>query len=36
VRTIEKQGRWTPEEIRLAFSRTLGMDLTNPAPPKTE
>ena len=36
VRTIEKPGRWTPEEIRLVFSRTLGMDLVNPAPPKTE
>jgi NAD(P)-dependent dehydrogenase (short-subunit alcohol dehydrogenase family) len=36
VRTIEKQGRWTPEEIGLVFSRTLGMDLVNPAPPKPE
>ena len=34
VRTIEKDGRWTPEEIEMVFSRTLGMDLANPAPPK--
>jgi NAD(P)-dependent dehydrogenase (short-subunit alcohol dehydrogenase family) len=34
VRTIEKDGRWTPEEIEMIFSRTLGMDLVNPAPPK--
>ncbi|HLK11203.1 MAG TPA: SDR family NAD(P)-dependent oxidoreductase [Candidatus Binatia bacterium] len=32
VRTIQKEGRWTPEEIALVFSRTLGMDLVNPAP----
>jgi len=34
VRTIQKDGRWTPEEIATIFSRTLGMDLVNPAPPK--
>jgi NAD(P)-dependent dehydrogenase (short-subunit alcohol dehydrogenase family) len=32
VRTIQKDGRWTPEEIAVLFSRTLGMDLVNPAP----
>ena len=35
VRTIRTPGRWTPEDIALVFSRTLGMDLTNPAPPKS-
>jgi len=34
VRTIQKDGRWTPEEIATVFSRTLGLDLVNPAPPK--
>jgi len=34
VRTIQRDGRWTPEEIALIFNRTLGMDLVNPAPPK--
>jgi NAD(P)-dependent dehydrogenase (short-subunit alcohol dehydrogenase family) len=34
VRTIAKAGRWTPEEIATVFSRTLGMDLANPAPPQ--
>lgn len=33
VRTITKQGRWTPEEIAALFPSTLGMDLANPAPP---
>lgn len=33
VRTITKQGRWTPEEIAALFPSTLGMDLVNPAPP---
>jgi NAD(P)-dependent dehydrogenase (short-subunit alcohol dehydrogenase family) len=34
VRTIQKdQGRWTPEEIAAIFPHTLGLDLTNPAPP---
>jgi NAD(P)-dependent dehydrogenase (short-subunit alcohol dehydrogenase family) len=32
VRTIQKDGRWTPTEIALLFPRTLGMDLVNPAP----
>jgi NAD(P)-dependent dehydrogenase (short-subunit alcohol dehydrogenase family) len=32
VRTIQKDGRWKPEEIALVFPRTLGMDLVNPAP----
>jgi NAD(P)-dependent dehydrogenase (short-subunit alcohol dehydrogenase family) len=36
MRTLEKGGRWRPEEIALAFSRTLGMDLVNPAPARTE
>lgn len=34
VRTISKDGRWTPEEIAMVFSRTLGLDLSNPAPPR--
>jgi NAD(P)-dependent dehydrogenase (short-subunit alcohol dehydrogenase family) len=34
ARTITKRGRWTPEEIAAVFPRTLGMDLTNPAPPQ--
>jgi NAD(P)-dependent dehydrogenase (short-subunit alcohol dehydrogenase family) len=32
VRTIQRDGRWTPEEIATLFPRTLGMDLVNPAP----
>src|SRR5712691_7141151 len=32
VRTIQKDGRWTPEEIATIFPHTLGLDLTNPAP----
>jgi len=35
VRTIQKEGRWTPEEIATIFPHTLGMDLANPAPPET-
>ena len=35
VRTIQKDGRWTPEEIATVFPHTLGMDLVNPAPPET-
>jgi hypothetical protein len=34
VRTIFHDGRWTPEEIGTVFSRTFGLDLVNPAPPK--
>lgn len=34
VRTIIKDGRWTPEEIAQIFPHTLGMDLVNPAPPQ--
>jgi len=34
VRTIFHDGRWTPEEIATVFSRTFGVDLVNPAPPK--
>ena len=34
VRTIQKGGRWTPEEIATIFPHTLGMDLANPAPPE--
>lgn len=33
VRTIQKDGRWTPEEIGRIFPWTLGRDLVNPAPP---
>ena len=36
VRTLQRDGRWSPEEIALAYSRTLGMDVVNPAPAKTE
>jgi NAD(P)-dependent dehydrogenase (short-subunit alcohol dehydrogenase family) len=36
VRTIQRGGRWTAEDIALVFSRTLGMDLVNPAPAKLE
>jgi NAD(P)-dependent dehydrogenase (short-subunit alcohol dehydrogenase family) len=32
VRTIAKEGRWTPEEIATVFPHTLGLDLVNPAP----
>jgi NAD(P)-dependent dehydrogenase (short-subunit alcohol dehydrogenase family) len=32
VRTIQKDGRWTPEEIATIFPHTLGLDLGNPAP----
>ena len=32
VRTMQKDGRWTPEEIAALFPRTLGLDLVNPAP----
>ncbi len=35
VRTITKMTRWTPEEIAMLFPSTLGMDLVNPAPPKS-
>ncbi len=34
IRTMQKDGRWTPEEIAVLFPRTLGMDLVNPAPPR--
>ena len=34
VRTVFKDGRWTPEEIATLFPRTLGLDLVNPAPPR--
>jgi NAD(P)-dependent dehydrogenase (short-subunit alcohol dehydrogenase family) len=32
VRTIQKDGRWTPAEIATVFPHTLGLDLVNPAP----
>src|SRR5213595_2344089 len=34
VRTIAKDGRWTPEQIATVFPHTLGQDLPNPAPPR--
>ena len=34
VRTIQRDARWTPEEIARIFPHTLGMDLVNPAPAK--
>jgi NAD(P)-dependent dehydrogenase (short-subunit alcohol dehydrogenase family) len=36
VRTLQTAGRWSPEELALVFSRTLGMDLVNPAPAKID
>ena len=33
ARTIQKQGRWMFDEIKELFPSTLGMDMTNPAPP---
>jgi NAD(P)-dependent dehydrogenase (short-subunit alcohol dehydrogenase family) len=36
VRTITKSTRWRPEEIAALFPSTLGMDLFNPAPAKSE
>jgi NAD(P)-dependent dehydrogenase (short-subunit alcohol dehydrogenase family) len=32
VRTIAKDGRWTPAEIATIFPHTFGLDLVNPAP----
>ena len=32
VRTIQKETRWTPEEIATVFPHTFGLDLVNPAP----
>jgi hypothetical protein len=34
VRTIQKESRWTPEEIATIFPHTFGLDLVNPAPAK--
>src|SRR5205814_1867288 len=34
IRTIQRDARWTPEEIATIFPHTLGMDLVNPAPAK--
>ncbi len=34
IRTMHRDGRWTPEEIATVFPRTLGLDLVNPAPPR--
>ena len=34
VRTLQKQGRWSVEEIAAMFPGTLGMDMVNPAPPQ--
>ena len=36
ARLIQKEGRWTPEEIATVFPHTLGMDLVNPAPPVSD
>ena len=33
-RTISRPERWTPEEIAMIFSRTLGLDVPNPMPPR--
>ncbi|MSQ06092.1 MAG: SDR family oxidoreductase [Dehalococcoidia bacterium] len=32
VKTMQKQGRWTVEEIARVFPATIGMELFNPAP----
>jgi len=32
ARTIQKDGRWTPQEIATIFPHTFGLDLVNPAP----
>ena len=34
ARTLQKNGRWTVEEIAAMFPGTLGMDMANPAPPQ--
>ncbi len=34
ARTLQKNGRWTVEEIAAMFPGTLGMDMVNPAPPQ--
>jgi NAD(P)-dependent dehydrogenase (short-subunit alcohol dehydrogenase family) len=33
VRTIHCESGWTPAEVARVFPHTLGLDLTNPAPP---
>ena len=33
LKTIYKNGRWTPKEIAEIFPQTLGQGLVNPAPP---
>jgi NAD(P)-dependent dehydrogenase (short-subunit alcohol dehydrogenase family) len=33
TRVINKDGRWSVEEISGIFEETLGMDLINPSPP---
>ncbi len=35
VRTMTKVGRWRSEEVAAVFPATLGMDLVNPASPKS-
>ncbi len=32
VKTIEKQGKWTVEELARVFPATIGLELHNPAP----
>jgi len=32
VKTIQKDGRWTVEELTRVFPHTLGLELPNPAP----
>ena len=32
VKTIQKQGRWTVEELARVFPATIGLELHNPAP----
>ena len=32
VRTIQKEGKWTVEEIAGVFPQTIGVELFNPAP----
>ena len=35
VKTIHKEGVWTVEELIKVFPATLGLELYNPAPPRT-
>jgi hypothetical protein len=32
VKTIQKDGKWTVEELARVFPATIGLELYNPAP----